>query len=66
MCSFNSSLNICIETILENIEESLGLKVNQENSNNIRFADDTVVMADLEKDFQSLLDIVVIESELKR
>ena len=40
--------------------------LNQENSNNIRYTDETVLVADLEKDFQSLLDIVVIESELKR
>lgn len=58
--------NIYSETILRNIEESPGLKVNGENINSIKYANDTVLMADSEKGLQLLLDTVVIESELKR
>ena len=57
--------NIYSETILRNIEECPGLKVNGENINNIRYADDTVLIADSEKNLQLLLDTVVTESERK-
>lgn len=57
--------NIYSETILRNLEDSPGLKVNGENINNIRYADDTALIAGSEKDLQSLLDIVVKESESK-
>ena len=55
--------NLYSETILRNLEDVSGLKVNGENFNNLRYADDTVLMAESEKDLQKLLDIVVIESE---
>ena len=56
--------NIHDETIFRNIEEYLGLKVNGENINNFRYADDTVFIADSEKDHQLPLDTVnMIESE---
>ena len=40
-----------------------GIKVGGENINNIRFADDTVLIADTEEKLQVLLDIVERESE---
>ena len=49
--------------ILRNLEESEGLKVNGENLNNLRYADDTSLLAGSEEDLQRLLDIVVEESE---
>ena len=40
-----------------------GLKVNGENFNNLRYADDTVLMGESEEQLQKLLDIVVLKSE---
>ena len=57
--------NIYSEMILRNLEGCPGLKVNGENINNIRYADDTALIATSEKDLQKLLDIVVSESECK-
>ena len=54
--------NIYSETILRNLEDKPGLKVNGENINNIRYADDTVLIATSEIDLQALL---VKESERK-
>ena len=42
-----------------------GIKVGGYNMNNIRYADDTVLIADNEKDLQEMLDTVVRESEKK-
>ena len=55
--------NLYSETILRNLEDTPGLKVNGENLNNLRYADDTVLMAESEAQLQKLLDIVVKESE---
>lgn len=41
------------------------IKVGGHNINSLRYADDTVLIADNEKDIQELLDIVVAESEYK-
>ena len=57
--------NIYSEMILRNLEDCAGLKVNGENINNVRYADDTALIATSEKDLQNLLDIVVSESERK-
>ena len=40
-----------------------GMKINGVNINNIRYADDTVLIAESEKELQDLLDKVEIESE---
>ena len=40
--------NIYSEMILRNLENYPGVKINGENINNIRYADDTVLIADLE------------------
>ena len=55
--------NLYSETILRNLEDISGLKVNGENLNNLRYADDTVLIAESERQLQSLLDIIVFESE---
>ena len=49
--------NIYSEMILRNLENYPGVKINGENINNIRYADDTVLIADSEEDLQRLLDI---------
>ena len=57
--------NIYSETIIRNLEDSPGIKVNGENINNIRYADDTALIAGSEEELQSLLDKIVTESEQK-
>ena len=57
--------NIYSETILRNLEDKPGIRLNGENINNIRYADDTALIAGSEKELQSLLDTVVTESERK-
>ena len=39
------------------------MKINGQNLNNLRYADDTVLMAESDNQLQKLLDIVVLESE---
>ena len=55
--------NLYSETILRNIEDCQGMKINGQNLNNLRYADDTVLMAESDDQLQKLLDIVVLESE---
>ena len=49
--------------ILRNLENYPGVKINGENINNIRYADDTVLIADSEENLQRLLDITIEKSE---
>ena len=51
------------EIILRSIIGMEGIKVGGENINNIRFADDTVIVADSEEKLQALIDTVKRESE---
>ena len=55
--------NLYNEVILRNLDESEGLKANGENLNNLRYADDTSLLAGSEEDLQRLLNIVVEDSE---
>ena len=49
--------------ILRNLENYPGVKTNGENINNIRYADDTVLIADSEENIQRLLDVTIEKSE---
>ena len=55
--------NIYSEMILRNLENYPGVKINGENINNIRYADDTVLIADSAENLQRLLDITIEKSE---
>ena len=44
-------------------EAQVGIKIARRNTNNLRYADDTTLMADSEKELQSLLMKVKEESE---
>ncbi|KAK3755332.1 hypothetical protein RRG08_026062 [Elysia crispata] len=55
--------NLYSEVILRNLDGNEGLKANGENLNNLRYADDTSLLAGSEEDLQRLLNIVVEESE---
>ena len=50
---------------LRELENEKGLRVGGCNITNIRYADDTVLMAESAEDLQRLLDVVVRESERK-
>ena len=55
--------NLYSESILRNLETKPGIKVEDKNINNIRYADDTVLIAETNEALQSLINIVVRESE---
>ena len=54
--------NIYSEMILRHIENHVGVTVNGHNITNLRYADDTVLIADSEKELQSTFDTVAEES----
>ena len=62
LCLFN----LCAENIMQNAgldEAQAGIKIAGRNINNLRYADDTTVMAESEKELNSLLIKVKEESE---
>ena len=54
--------NLYNEVIRRNLEEHPGIKVGGKNVNNLRYADDTVLITENEKDLQALLDIIERDS----
>ena len=56
-------VSIYSEIIMRALEGMPGTKVGGYNMNNIRYADDTVLIADNENELQEMLDTVVRESE---
>ena len=44
-------------------EAQAGLKIVRRSSNNLRYADDTILMAEIEEELKSLLMKVKVESE---
>ena len=57
--------NYYSELILRELEKEKGLRVGGQNITNLRYADDTVLIAESQEDLQRLLDVVVAESERK-
>ena len=53
------------EIIMRNIEGQPGIRVGGHNINNLRYADDTVLISENEKDLQQLLNIVESKSKEK-
>ena len=51
------------EIILRELEDENGIQVGGHSITNIRYADDTVLFSESEKDLQRLLNVVVKESE---
>ena len=51
--------------ILRELGKERGHRVGGHNITNIRYADDTILLAESEEDLQKLLDVVVVESERK-
>ena len=52
------------EKILRGIKDMKGIKINGTNIKNIRYTDDTVLIADSEKELQNLVDKVEAENEI--
>ena len=57
--------NLYTESIFRQIETAQGLKVGGHNINNLRYADDTVLLAENKEDLQKLLSMVNEESREK-
>ncbi len=55
--------SIYTEMIMRSIADKEGIKVGGVNITNLRYADDTAIIADTEEKLQALLDIIVKESE---
>ena len=55
--------SIYTEIIMRKLEDMPGIKVNDREINNLRYADDTALIADSEEKLQDLLDVVVKESK---
>ncbi|GFN74890.1 endonuclease-reverse transcriptase [Plakobranchus ocellatus] len=53
------------EIIMRNLENYPGIKVGRQNINNLRYADDTVLLAENKENLQKLLNIVEEESRKK-
>ena len=51
------------ENILSTVQDLEGVQIGDMNKNNLRYADDTVLIADSNEKLQKNLDRVVLESE---
>ena len=54
--------NLYSEMILRNLNEHQGVKVGGNNINNLRYADDMVLIADSEQKLQTLLTVATVKS----
>ena len=54
-----------IEMIMKSLEDKGGFRIDGRVINNLRYADETVILAETEHELHHLMDIVVQESELK-
>ena len=57
--------NIYSEIILRNIKHHEGVRVGGNNINNLRYTDDTVLIAESEEKLQNILTTITVESENK-
>ena len=57
--------NLYSKVILREIKDTPGVKIGGVNINNLRYADDTVLLAENEAGIQNILNKVVTESEKK-
>ena len=57
--------NIYIEIIMRAIEDLEGIKIGGRNITNVRYADDTALIADSESKLQCLIECLVRKSKVK-
>jgi len=57
--------NLYSEHIFREIQDERGVMINGENINNVKYADDTILMAHSQQDLQNLLDRIVDASRRK-
>ena len=62
-CVSSDFFNLYAEVIIREIKEEDGIKIAGKNINSIRYADDTVLIADSEEKLQNVLQRVNEESE---
>ena len=55
--------NLYTDMIFRNIDQRPGIKIEGHTINNLRYADDTVLLAENETELQQILDSVKTESE---
>ena len=55
--------NLYTDIIFRNIDQGLGIKLGGHTINNLRYADDTVLLAENETELQQILDTVKTKSE---
>ncbi|GFN76223.1 endonuclease-reverse transcriptase [Plakobranchus ocellatus] len=55
--------NLYSETILRNLDEYPGIRIGGRMINNLRYADDTVLIAENKEDLQKVIDIAATESK---
>ena len=60
-----SSIELYSEMILRNIKHHDGVRVGGSKINNLRYADDTILIPDSEEKLQNILTTVAVESENK-
>ena len=66
LCTVTCLFNLYADYIMRNAgleEEQTGMKNAKRNINNLRYADDTTIMAESEEDLKSLLVKVKVETE---
>ena len=65
MCAFPDLLSFYCEMIIQNIEGYPGIKVVGYNVSNLRYTDDTVLIAENKEDLQGLLHILKKKAKRK-
>ena len=58
----NALFNLYSEIIMRSIQDMPGISVGGHNINNLRYADDTVLLAENEKHLQEMINIIAKES----
>ena len=66
LCSITKLFNLYTEKAFSESDELPGCIVGEENFNNLRYTDDTALLAESESTLQSIVDIVRQNSEEKR
>ena len=65
MCSVSSLFAMYTEMIMISVVDKGGFRIGGRLINNLRYADDTVILTETEHELQHLMNIVVQESEQK-